>query len=414
MSVESIATCTGKATTALSTVQQQLKQLHTEKTAEEKTLHELNTQHTTFLLQTKEILQTALEQTEAPLLFGASKHLISITGWIPEKNVKKVEQTVQQLSEKNEVELTLTTPTKEDDVPIKLQNPKVAKPFEFFLRMFSLPSYNEIDPTIIMAITFPIFFGFILGDIGYGIIVLALFLFLKKKLPAISDLFNIVIISSISSIIFGILFGEIFGTEEVFGYHLPHVLSRAHQIQDLLYISVAIGIIHINLGLLLGFINEKMNHGFKTALFAKGSWFLLELGVLIVAFGNSIGIPQIAGYVAIAAAILGLIKGEGITGVIELPALFGNMLSYARLMAVGVASVSLAAVVNQLSGQLFTSGSIFLIIVGVFTLLIGHTINIILGVAEGILHPLRLHYVEFFGKFYKGSSTPYKPFGVKN
>ena len=368
----------------------------------------------TFLLETHQFLITALEKAEVPLLFGASKHIVLIKGWVPEKKAAKSRQALMALSKAGEIDVQLDTPSHDDDVPIKLENPRVVKSFEALLRIFSLPSYNELDPTIFLAITFPLFFGFILGDIGYGVVTLFLFLMLKRKLPSAAQLLNVMILSAISSIIFGILFGEVFGTEEVFGYKLPHLLSRAHQIEDLLYIAVGIGVMHINLGLVLGFINEKMNHGWLAALFAKASWIVIELGAVVLFLQQQLGLPAAVGYGLLGAGIAGLIKGEGGAGLMELPSLFGNMLSYARLMAVGIASVSLAVVVNDLAGMLFTSGNFVLIAIGVVTLIFGHAINIVLGVFEGFLHPLRLHYVEFFTKFFKGSSTAYTPFGVKD
>ena len=376
-------------------------------------LAEKRKQHETFLRQTHTFLAEAIEKAETPLLFGESKRISMITGWIPKSNAEKIKTQLQNIATSGEIDITLSDPDHNDEIPIKLNNPKGVRSFESILKMFSLPSYNEIDPTIILALTFPLFFGFILGDIGYGIVALSLFIFLKKKVKSAASIINVMILSATSSIIFGILFGEVFGTEVVFGYHLPHIISRAHQITDLLYIAVGIGFFHINLGILLGFINEKMSHGWIAALFAKASWMLIELGVVALILGEQIGLPSFTGYIIIGAGIIALLKGEGINGLLELPALFGNMLSYTRLMAVGVASVSLAVVINDLSGMLFTSGNIILVIMGVITLIVGHAINITLGIFEGFVHPLRLHYVEFFTKFFKGSSTEYKPFGVK-
>src|SRR3972149_7540462 len=157
--------------------------------------------------------------------------------------------------------------------------------------LYTLPSYKEIDPTFFMFLTFPIFFGMMLGDVGYGIVTLILFTLLKAKMPGAKNILNAFIIASIVSIGFGMVFGEYFGVEEfphelgrsaisslpkgfvdafnmepeeIHGeiiYPLPHLLSRSHQINELLAIAVLFGMVHILLGLAIGFVNVYKAHG---------------------------------------------------------------------------------------------------------------------------------------------------------
>ena len=164
---------------------------------------------------------------------------------------------------------------------------------------------------------------------------------------------------------------------------------------------------HVNIGLLIGFYNELVMHGFWKAVFAKFSWFVLEAAIIIGIF-----------YSTFYAIILGVISvimlylGEGVKGLVELPTLFSNMLSYSRLMAIGVASVQLALVINEFAREFFHKGSFF-ILAGIAILLVGHVINIALGILGPFLHSLRLHYVEFFTKFFEGGGKRYVPFGTK-
>jgi len=296
-----------------------------------------------------------------------------------------------------------------DPAPVALKNPARVKDFQFFLDLYSLPRYKEIDPTWILFITFPIFFGFMLGDIGYGIASLALFWLLKWRMPQFGRFFNILMISSVSSMIFGSLFAEFFGLEL---YHPVLNRNPAHELEPLMLTAIAIGMLHINFGLTLGFINAMKAHGFKEAFFEKAGWFLLQISaaVLALSYLRMIPVSPILGYVLLAVSIYIIYKGEGIAGIVELPGIFGNILSYARLMAIGLSSVGIALVVNDMAVPFLQKGGLS-IITGFLILLTGHVLNISIGCLGAFLHSLRLHYVELFGKFYKGGGVPFNPFG---
>ena len=165
---------------------------------------------------------------------------------------------------------------------------------------------------------------------------------------------------------------------------------------------------------MLGFINELRAHGLSKAIYEKGSWFVLQFGVVLLALSSMgiIQLPSLVGYVFLLISIIMLFKGEGVRGIIELPSIFTNILSYSRLMAIGLSSVSLAVVINEMSLDFFEKGG-FSILAGILILLIGHLLNIVLGLFGSFLHSLRLHYVEFFGKFFHGGAEKYRPFGAK-
>src|SRR3989338_677547 len=206
-------------------------------------------------------------------------------------------------------------------VPVKLKNPAYAKPFEFFIYMYSLPAYKEIDPTFFVFLTFPIFFGFMLGDFGYGLASLALFYLLKKKFPKGKALLNVLMLSSISSILFGLLFGEFFGLEEIGHFEIPHLISRTHDMFMLMYIAIGIGVIHVNWGLISGFFNVYKAHGLKHAVLEKVSWILLEIGfaLLMLSMLKKIQIHWSVGSLFLITSVFMLYKGEGVKGLIELP-----------------------------------------------------------------------------------------------
>ena len=366
-----------------------------------------------FLLAAEEILSQELEKAEAPLKFAATSSSFLIKGWIPSENLDYAITRLNKAAQ-NKIFIHNEDAKETDKVPVKLKNPAYAKPFEFFIDLYSIPTHKEFDPTFLMFLMFPIFFGFMLGDFGYGIVSFALFYFLKKKIPKGAALFNILLISSVSSIFFGLMYGEIFGLEEIGHFQIPHLLSRTHEIFTLLYIAIGIGIFHVNLGLVLGFINELRAHGLSKAIYEKGSWFVLQFGVVLLALSSMgiIQLPSLVGYVFLLISIIMLFKGEGVRGIIELPSIFTNVLSYSRLMAIGLSSVSLAGVINEMSLGFFEKGG-FSILAGILILLIGHLLNIVLGLFGSFLHSLRLHYVEFFGKFFHGGAEKYRPFGAK-
>ncbi|MBU4246239.1 MAG: V-type ATP synthase subunit I [Nanoarchaeota archaeon] len=366
-----------------------------------------------FLAEKKESeLVSESEKAQAPLKFATTKNAFIVEGWIPEEKCTEAKNRLVAAT-KNRVHIEESKHV--HDAPILLDNPKPVQPFEFFMNLYALPKYLEVDPTSFMFLTFPLFFGMMLGDIGYGIVCLALFMFLKSKFKTgeMKALLNIMIISAISSTAFGFVFGEFFGEEEVAGYALPHLISRIHSVNEMMLITAAMGVIHINIGFIVGFFN-KLQHGFVHAFLEKGSWIVLEIGIAIIV-ASSLGYVSVSasiGYALAIIAIIMLFKGEGIKGIIEIPALLSNSLSYARIMAVGLASASLALVVNEFAFEMFHAGG-FMTVLGVFVLLVGHAINIALGILGPFLHSLRLHYVEFFTKFFEGGGKRYRPFGEK-
>jgi len=361
--------------------------------------------HGQFLIDCEFALTQLNEKAEAPLRFGSSRSTFIATGWIPADKAEQLKQNLNKAARKKlHVELLPA-----DDPPTVLHNPKVVDNFEFLLNLYSLPRHYEIDPTILMFITFPLFFGFMLGDVGYGFITLILMLLLERKFASAKPLLRIITIASLASIAFGFVFGEAFGYEFV-----KHpILNRVHDINTMMLVSVAIGIVHVNLGFVLGFINELKHHGVLQSFFRKGSWVSLQIGIALLGFGYFRHSPmlQLAGGAAVLISVLMIIKGEGMLRIVELPSLVSNILSYTRLYAIGLASVSLASIFNKMASGLFAQGGFF-IIFGVLILLVGHTVNLLLGILGPFLHSVRLHYVEFFQKFYEGGGYLYKPFGL--
>ena len=398
----------GTAAQNLKKTEDEIKRLESSKESTIKKIQKLSEQHKDFLLASEALLSVHLEKAEAPLKFAATQSSFLVKGWIPTEELHKSIDKLNKIGKGN-IYIQFGSARKKDKVPVKLKNSKIAKPFEFFMDLYSMPNYKEIDPTFFVFLTFPIFFGIMLGDIGYGIVSLAFFWLLKRKMPNAKNFFNILMVASFVTILFGFFFGEFFGFEI---YH-PAV-SREHEMFKLMYIVLGIGAVHVNIGLVVGFINVYKAHGLMMAIYEKAGWIVMELGVAMLALSyfKLISISPFIGAVFLGAAILMIFKGEGVKGIMELPGIFTNILSYVRLMAIGLSSVILAVIINESATEFFHHGGFF-VFIGVLILIIGHLINIMLGLLGSFLHSLRLHYVEFFSKFFTGGSKKYQPFGLK-
>jgi len=316
--------------------------------------------------------------------------------------------------------------------------------------VYSRPQYTELDPTLIVSIVFPLFFGIILGDVGYGAVLLALSLGLRRFLKGegMQKLITILRNASIASIVFGILFSEGFGFSLpwepiLFSRHLnigTHASGHGPDVIGLMIMAIWIGILHITFGRVLGMINHaRQDHGLHRvkAVLANLGWIMLLWGILMTIWSmfsipmmpNLTGMPPIAmglnltgigGLVMIVLGVL-FIAMDSPLEVVELPTILSHVLSYTRLVGIGLSSVAIAMVVNFIAIGLIiepqledlTAVGIVLIVIGGIVLVLGHLLNTALGVLGGALQSLRLQYVEFFTKFYKGGGRKYNPFGMK-
>ncbi len=358
------------------------------------------------LLFVQENLLSSIAKSEAPLKFACSENAFIVQGWVPEKNKGLLSKEMGEISDNIFVKIEYA-----EKAPTVISNPGPVKPFEFFLQLYSLPSYKEIDPSFLIFLTFPLFYGIMLGDIGYGAILITAGLILRFKVKSFPKaLADVTILSSLFTILFGFVFGEFFGAEEMFGYQLHPYIHRVTQVSEMIVYSVALGLIHLNIGFIFGFMNE-LKHGIHKAV-GKLSWIGLEAGGILMLLNTMhiINFDTTIGIAIMIVSLIGILKGEGFAGVIEIPSLVGNILSYARLAAIGLASASLAIVINKSAGGLFHAGGLYMAL-GLILLLIGHGVNLALGIMDSFLQSLRLHYVEMFTKFYKGDGKPYKPFG---
>ncbi len=342
---------------------------------------------------------------------GVTSHAFALEGWLPERQVAHLAQAV----ERSCGPLVTVTPVGHEqwqshDAPVVLSNPRIIRPFEMVVRMMPLPTYGTIDPTPFVALFFPMFIGLAIGDLAYGLALggIAAVLFRKTVAGSAGRMAaEIAAACALFASLFGVLFGEFLGDLGRTQFGMRHILfDREEAVIPFLIVAIALGGFHVALGLVLGVV-AKWRHERKHAL---GSGLTLVMLVLLtVALLATVDIlPRgvvTPAVVALLVAFPVLVVLEGIVAPIELLATVGNILSYARLMALGIAGVMMAVVANEMAGAMGSA------VAGIGLALLFHVVNFAIALFSPTIHVARLHYVEFFGKFYAPGGHPYRPFG---
>jgi V/A-type H+-transporting ATPase subunit I len=338
-----------------------------------------------------------------------------VYGWLPTEKLESLRNGLQKKFA-GKVLLEEISMHSEDmeRVPVILKNPDYFKPFENFTRLLPLPAYTSFDPTPFIGLFFPVFFGMILGDAAYGILLLflaLLFVRIAKNKPLLVDALKILKTCSLYTIVFGLLYGEVLGDlgHRFLGLR-PLLFERQHNILPMLYFSLAVGCAHVFLGLILGIISDIKKKTQKEAV-VKYLHIMLMICIILLIVSFFGFFPELfTKPIIIAILILCplLLFTGGLLAPLELIKSIGNIISYARIMAIGLSSVLLAVVANRLSG--LTGDIILGLLVGGFI----HLISIVIGVFSTSIHSLRLHYVEFFDKFIELGGRKFDPLAKKN
>jgi len=473
-----------------------------------------------FLLAAEEYLTIEAQKKEAPLSFATTTNAFVAEGWIPTARYDDLEAALDsevdgpvdvdeieraQFKSNGEAHVeehggeadaaeTATdggevvadgsgTVTMADDGPPVVQgNPSAAKPFQVLIEAFSRPKYSEFDPTVLVFLTFPAMFGFMIGDVGYGVLYMLIgyVLYTRFDGSGLKSMGGVAMWAGGFTALFGVLYDEVFGLHP-FAEPMPEILGVGflHLHKGLkpyyaewalawFFVSILVGVIHLNMGYLLSFIEDVNLHGLKDAVFESGSWLLMLNGVwafvlsdlfraqkpdflftvfnegsdAAVALGFN-GFGETVGIIGGAAFLVGTVL-LALGDPMEIPEVLNplvNALSYTRLAAVLLAKAGTAFAVNLIVfGAYFNGGNFHFIftgdelshlqaegaeimfaglttsgtaglLVGALVLLVGHTVVLALGVTSAGLQAVRLEYVEFFGKFYEGGGRQYIPFG---
>ncbi|MBS3063437.1 MAG: V-type ATP synthase subunit I [Candidatus Diapherotrites archaeon] len=365
--------------------------------------------HIEFLIESLEIEKQRLDILQK---FGRTRDAFVLEGFVPLPQAAKLKEALAQRFGQNLVVLEHEA----EESPTLLDNPQPFAPFQFLMEFVSIPKSHEIDPTIVFTFALAVFYGAMLGDAGYGLLSLALAHLIVKKTEAgglLNNVGKIWFVFSIPSIAFGAIYDEFFGFShhKLLGVELYHGLERMESVPTLILLTVLMGLATMVLGYFLGFLTECMEKNYKHAVGKLGWIGTIVAGALLVAtllfnvFGP--GMLLAAGGV-LGVSVLAIVYAEGPMGLIEIPGVAGNILSYSRIAAVGLSSVIVAMILNDLVLPKPEQGLWLIITLPLF--LFGHLFNAVLGMFESLVQGSRLNFVEFFSKFHHGGGEKFAPF----
>ena len=351
---------------------------------------------------------------------ASTQNLAALEGWIESNQVQALEACLtEQFGQSILIQTREIRQDEEDKVPTKLKNNALVEPFELVTEMYSLPKYGDKDPTPVVSLFYFVFFGMMVADIGYGLLLflgtsLALhFLHVKPGLAKNLRFFRLL---GVAVIIWGLVYGSFFGFELPFA-----LISTSSDAMTILVISVVFGFITVLAGLFLSGLKNIRLKDYAEAYNTGFAWILILLGLLLLALGNFfpslafaatiaqwLAIINALGVLAVsivsAKSLAGL--GSGLFNLYNVSGYVGDLVSFTRLMALGLSGASIGSAFNLIV-SLFPPVARFSI--GILLFIALHLVNMFLSFLSGYVHGARLIFVEFFGKFYDGGGKPFTP-----
>lgn len=373
------------------------------------------------------VMERDLEKIKSRLL--KTRRTFNLEGWVPADAV----EAASKLLAENDCFYDFRDPKEDEEVPVLVRNSSAVVPFEAITEMYSLPDYRGVDPTKYFAFFYAMFFGIMLSDAGYGLVIAISCFIVLKKFPLEGMTYKMIKMfyyCGLSTVLWGALFGGWFGdffqvaARTLFNKEITIPALWFNPIEDptrLLIWSLVFGVIHIFLGMgIKAGMLIKEGHFFD-AVCDVFSWYMVILGAAMWLGGSAISDALTAPgmYIAVAGALILLFTGGrkkkgfgkvigGLSSLYDITSYLSDILSYARLLALGLATGVIAQVVN-LMGSL-AGGGIKGAIIMLVAFVIGHTFNLAINALGAFVHSSRLQYIEFFGKFYEDGGEEFDPF----
>ncbi|MCI8442652.1 MAG: V-type ATP synthase subunit I [Provencibacterium sp.] len=370
-------------------------------------------------------LSTAIGAQRAKQNLLLTERSFAVCGWVAEVDKERVEKALEPFTCCYEFQ----KPAAEENPPVRFKNNALVEPFEVITEMYGLPNPQTLDPDPLIAPFFFLFFGMMLSDAGYGL-VLAIAGFFAAKMSRKgtfgNKMFRLISLCGISTVIWGALYGSWFGdiitvfSKTFFGLDVtvPKLIDPLQQPMTIMIISFIFGAVHLFVGMGVKAYLCLRQGDWQGAIFDIGLWYLVLIGLPLMLLGGTAF--EIGKWMAIIGAIglvltqgrqkpniIGKITG-GVMSLYDITGYFSDVLSYSRILALGLATGVIASVVNILStlpGANIIGAVLFLVI-----FLFGHFLNLAINALGSYVHTSRLQYVEFFGKFYEGGGRPFTPF----
>ena len=408
-------------------IEKQIEQVEQQKEAIEKTFDEFAGSALSRLENIKAIWENELEfeHVVSSTSTQADDKLMILEGWVP--GTKKAE--IDAFLEKNDVLFVASRATPKDNAPVLLTNNRFSKLFEPIGEMFSLPDYNELDLTVFFAPFFMLFFGFCLGDAGYGLLfIVGAGLYKFKASKKFKPYLSLIQFLGLATVIFGTISGTFFGinlidVETPWMENFKRYFLNPNKMFNL---ALILGAVQIIFGLFIKAANRIKQFGIQYALAIFG-WLIILLGSVVYVLlniGEIIQPNKFILYIILATGGIFILffsdpevnvfarVGKGIWDVYStVTGIFGDLLSYIRLFALGLSSAILGFVINDIALQILNSSKILGPLFFIIFLLLGHTLNILISSLGSFVHPMRLTFVEFYKNAgFKGGGEEYKPF----
>ena len=370
------------------------------------------------LLEASDRAAIALRREEAKSRLVGTDKVFLLEGWLPADRCAALEKALEPFT----CAIEMREPTEDEypQVPVQLKNNKLTRPLNMVTEMYSLPAYGTLDPNPLMAPFFILFYGIMMADMGYGLLMMIASVIISKKYRpkgTSGELFSLLGLCGISTFIMGALTGGFFGdflTQLVAivspgtVFALPKLFDPLDDLTMILIGSMALGMVQIVTGMAISLIEKCKRKKFLDAFFEEITWWIVFIGIALLALGKGAAVL----YVGCALVLLGpIVQGKGwgkLTGVFgslynHVTGYFGDILSYTRLMALMLAGSVIAQVFNMLAAM---PGNVIAFII---ISMLGNAMNFGLNLLGCYVHDLRLQCLEFFNKFYVDGGKPFRP-----